>query len=234
MPEKEQNLLKYIRNHPNLAQIKGNPDLVLKAIDDYSESLMTVGQLKGKVVLEQLSSIKNPKIVLELGGYVGYSAIYFSQHLGSDGKYYSFEVNEEFAAIAQELIDLAGLTSKVQIILGPAGKTLEPFAQEKKTKADLIFIDHWKDLYVPDFRVLETVGLIGKGTIITADNILHPGAPEYAKYVKLSPAERKAYNEENENESGNYPGKWQNEYKSETVIVDGANFTDGVEVTHAL
>jgi catechol O-methyltransferase len=34
-----------------------------------------------------------------------------------------------------------------------------------------------------DFRILEIYGLIKPGTVIVADNILYPGAPDYKAYL---------------------------------------------------
>jgi catechol O-methyltransferase len=48
----------------------------------------------------------------------------------------------------------------------------------------LIFIDHWKDEYLPDFKLLEQHGLIKKGTVIVADNCIFPGCPDYLEYVR--------------------------------------------------
>ena len=51
---------------------------------------------------------------------------------------------------------------------------------------DFVFIDHWKDLYLKDLKLLESHGLLRKGTLILADNIIFPGAPDYLEYVQSS------------------------------------------------
>ena len=51
-------------------------------------------------------------------------------------------------------------------------------------KLDLLFIDHWKSEYLPDFKRFEESKLFKKGTVIVADNIVFPGAPDYANYVR--------------------------------------------------
>ena len=60
--------------------------------------------------------------MIELGGYLGYSAVLFANEIADDpdAKYYSFELNPEFAKIATYVIDLAGLLDKVEIIVGGA------------------------------------------------------------------------------------------------------------------
>ncbi len=89
--------------------------------------------------------------------------------------------------VASELHDWAGVSGKVTIL---RGKSFEFFpslaANELKNGADLIFIDHWKDAYLPDIKLLEQHKIVRKGTTVVADNILFPGAPEYLAYVQAS------------------------------------------------
>lgn len=236
-PNKETDLLDYIKKLPHYESLRGHPSKILDAIDSFSENdrfLMTIGRIKGSVVLDQLRKTQ-AKTMIELGGYVGYSAILFGLNLPEGSSFYSFEVNPDFAKIARELIELAGLSEKVHVVVGPAAKSLVKFAETHKEPVGLAFIDHWKELYVDDFRVLETVGLIGKGSVVTADNIITPGAPEYAKYVRLSPEEREEFNSKHENANGKeYPGVAKNKYETETIIFKAGKLEDGVEVTKIL
>lgn len=50
----------------------------------------------------------------------------------------------------------------------------------------MIFIDHWKSLYLPDLKWLEEKGAIRKGTVVAGDNIVCPGIPDYLAYFKES------------------------------------------------
>lgn len=253
---KEQDLLKYIESSDNYESLKGNPQEVINAIEEYLTTnkvgFMTIGLQKGELIIEEMRKV-SPQIMIELGCYIGYSAILFGNELrrlnaggskaSADFKYYSFEANEEFAQIAQKLIDLAGLSDEVEIIIGEAGTTLPEFEQrlnrEKKTYSpvDFVFIDHWKDLYVPDLRVLESLNLIYPGTVICADNIYRPGAPEYVAYVQSTPQERQKHNQTVENRSGKmYAGRWNVLYDLRTVPVRtaGRDFEDAVEITRCV
>ena len=49
--------------------------------------------------------------------------------------------------------------------------------------ADLVFLDHCKECYAPDLRRLEGAGLVAKGTVVVADNVVYPGAPGYLDAV---------------------------------------------------
>ena len=242
---KEDRLVESIFNLPKeqLMKIQGKPKEVLKLIESKAIELrlfMNIGPAKGKVVVDQIRKLK-PKIMIELGGYVGYSAILFAKELVGDpeAKYYSFEVNEYYAGIANRFIQLAGLSNKIEIILGKASKNLiqfkERIQQNDKFRAiDFVFIDHWKDMYVPDIRVLETLNLIAPGTIIAADNILYPGVPGYVKYVQGSPEYKKYHNIRVKNVNGKeYTGRWNILYASYTVSVVNpvTKHKDAVEIT---
>lgn len=256
--DKEQKLLDYIEALPKerYESLKGNPEKVIEAIDEYNTvknvHLMTIGTAKGQLIIEEMRKA-SPVIMIELGCYVGYSAIMFGSELRKingtaskasiNPKYYSFEANEKFAGIAQKLIDLAGLSDIVEIIVGQAGSTLPEFEQRlnkengKYTPVDFVFIDHWKDLYVPDLRVLESLNLVYPSTVICADNIFMPGAPEYVKYVQATPQERQEYNLANPNPSGKmYAGRWNVIYDSKTVPVEDPErkLKDAVEVTYCV
>lgn len=67
----------------------------------------------------------------------------------------------------------AGL--EVNYIIGEVSTNEEKLKALKKI--DFLFIDHDKKKYGSDLQLLEDWGLIQKGTVVIADNILYPGAP---------------------------------------------------------
>jgi catechol O-methyltransferase len=95
---------------------------------------------------------------------------------------HTIEPNEEYAGIAHRIHQHAGLADRIIIHIG----TVQSQADFIKShgKFDFIFIDHLKDLYLKDFNELEGFGVIGKGTVIVADNIIYPGSPSYLKYFQ--------------------------------------------------
>ncbi len=52
--------------------------------------------------------------------------------------------------------------------------------------ADFVFFDHVEHLYKQDLLYLESHSLLKKGSVVVADNVLYPGAPDYRKYVATS------------------------------------------------
>lgn len=50
----------------------------------------------------------------------------------------------------------------------------------------MVFLDHCKECYLPDLIAMEQAGLVGKGTVVVADNVVYPGAPGFLEYVDTS------------------------------------------------
>lgn len=107
---------------------------------------MNVGRVVTDIITRQKSTT-----VLEIGGYVGFSAILFGNELrksGGQSKYLSLELNPSFAYVARELIALAGLDQTVEIIEGPCRDSLRKLRQQGGEAFDITFIDHAKVLYL--------------------------------------------------------------------------------------
>ncbi|KAI1912128.1 hypothetical protein LOZ12_002150 [Ophidiomyces ophidiicola] len=193
---REINLLHYIYAQKNLDEIRGSPEKVLALIDEFGRNkafLMNVGTYKGKIVTDIIEEIK-PQTMIELGGYVGYSAILFGNALRNIGgkRYYSLERNPECAAVATMLVDLAGLRDIVTILVGNSDVVLHKLCTSGTlTKIELMFLDHFKAAYVTDLKLCEQLKMIVPGTVVAADNVIIPGNPVYLEYVRSSvPAKR--------------------------------------------
>ncbi|WBW71012.1 O-methyltransferase, COMT catechol-like protein 1 [Schizosaccharomyces osmophilus] len=242
---KEQAFVDHLLSLPSekLNAIRGKPEAVIKAIHDFEKTAdtfyMDIGESKGQAIVNEIRE-KKPKIMVELGCYLGYSAVLFGKELLQDpaAHYYSLEVNSIFAEMASKVIDLAGLSHKVTILVGPATESLVALREHLRKEAsgfhafDFVFIDHWQKLYVPDLRVMESLELVAPGTVLVADNIYIPGAPEYAKYVQAKPDFKREYNAKVQNANGNeFVGRWDILYDSKTVPIEFSLGTDAVEIT---
>jgi catechol O-methyltransferase len=171
----------YILGLPELA---GRPEAIVAAIDSWSaknEILMTIGAERGDLILDIITKDK-PKVMVELGGYVGYSALKFGQALRDVGghRYISLEANLEYAEIAQSMIKFAGLSGFVQIVVGPSSSTLADLALEDPSlRIDVLFVDHSGRLYEQDLKLAESCSLLSRNAVVIADNILDPNASSY-------------------------------------------------------
>lgn len=179
-------VVNYVRAHAE----QDNPDLALATADRFAEQqvLIHVGGTKGKI-LDSVVADTNPQIVLELGAYFGYSAVRMARLMKKkDARLISIEYNASYADASRDFVKFSGLQDRVEIVTGSAADKI-PLLRDQFDiqRVDLVLIDHWKDLYVSDLKLLEKTGLMKKGTVVVADNILFPGAPEYAEYVRSSP-----------------------------------------------
>jgi catechol O-methyltransferase len=177
--------------------MKDNPQAVLDAMDEFAarkDFLISIGPHKAKVI-EDIVLKEKPKLIVELGGYLGYSAIFFADLIrkyASASDYYhvwSLEFDPGFAALATQAIDLAGLGDYVTIVTGAADESLRQLKSNNKlTSIDLLFLDHIETLYEQDLKVaMDELHLLKSGAMVLADNVVRPGAPEYRKYVRAHP-----------------------------------------------
>jgi len=182
----EVRLINYVFEHAT----EGDPESVVRTIDEFAHNkhwMMNVGDRKGSILDEEVKK-HAPKVMLEFGAYCGYSAVRIARLLPEDAKLYSIEYNPHYAAIATKIIEHAGLQHKVKVIVGTVEEKLGTLkAKYGVEKVDMIFIDHWKIFYLPDIKRVEAAKLLRKGTVVVADNIITPGAPDYLKYVQTSP-----------------------------------------------
>ncbi|KAJ5153325.1 uncharacterized protein N7482_009803 [Penicillium canariense] len=196
---REVDLLHYIYGRPDIKELRNNPQKVLAAIDEYHTNhnmLMNIGGVKGAYITGLISEHK-PSTMVELGGYIGYSAILFGDAIRANGgkKFLSLEKNPEMAAVSSQLIDLAGLRDVVRVLVGSSDKLLVELVRERKEidQIEMLFLDHWQELYLPDLWLLEDMGVLAQDkSLLVADNVIMPGAPRYLEWVKATPAQKRA------------------------------------------
>lgn len=170
----------YVREHAE----QGSPRDVLRHLDEFALNvrwLMSVGPRKGPLIEEMATRLPPSPRILELGAYCGYSAIMMADRFGEDARIVSIEVSRDSVDATRSNIEVAGLSERVAVIHGPSTKKIE----ELEGSFDLVFLDHWKDLYKNDLLLLEDRGLVRAGTIVVADNVGEVfGADEYLDYVR--------------------------------------------------
>ncbi|XP_078703446.1 catechol O-methyltransferase-like [Branchiostoma floridae x Branchiostoma belcheri] len=180
---KERRVLQYVLQTAS----RGDPDSVLAAVDKYGrekEWNMSVGDEKG-ATLDRFVKERAPQTMLELGTYMGYSAIRMVRLLPQGAKFITVEVNQDNAAVAKEIIAFAGLQDRIIQVLAETAEVIPQLKSKFNVESfDMVFIDHWSDFYLRDIKLLEQNKLLRKGTVVVADNIIFPGAPDYADYVR--------------------------------------------------
>jgi predicted O-methyltransferase YrrM len=131
-----------------------------------------VAPSQGKL-LHLLARVQGARRILEIGTLGGYSTIWLARALPSDGQLVTLELEPKHAAVANSNIQRAGLSSLVDIRVGPALDSLAALHAEKPAPFDFIFLDADKPNY-PNY--LEwAVQLSRPGTLILADNVVREG-----------------------------------------------------------
>jgi catechol O-methyltransferase len=122
-------------------------------------------------------------------------------------------MNPEFAAVIMSLVDLAGLSDVVKVVVGKSDASIARLYREGTLKhIDLMFLDHYKPAYATDLKFCEELRLITPGSVLAADNVIYPGNPSYLEYVRKSVEEkRKSAGEMRRPES--LPDRTVNQYK---------------------
>lgn len=129
---------------------------------------MLSGHLQGRV-LSMLSHMLQPKCILEIGTYTGYSAICFAEGLQNGGKLHTIDINDELEPMVKKVIDEASMGDRIQCYYGNAMEII-PTINET---FDLVFIDADKVNYSNYFDLV--IDKVRKGGVIIADNILWNG-----------------------------------------------------------
>jgi len=129
---------------------------------------MLSGHLQGRL-LSMFSQMVQPKRVLEIGTYTGYSAICLSEGLTEGGMLHTIDNNEELKSMATKYFKLAGCDHKIKLHTGDAMKII-PTLNETW---DIVFIDADKKNYSGYYDMV--ISQTRKGGFIIADNVLWSG-----------------------------------------------------------
>lgn len=139
-----------------------------KTFGERSDKNMLSGFYQGRL-LSMLSKFIQPRRILEIGTFVGYSALCLAEGLAHDGKIITLDVNKETNEIAKEFWAQTAHYSQIEAYLGNALEIIPTLSET----FDLVFIDadkpnyaNYYDLVFPKLKI---------GGIIIADNVLWSG-----------------------------------------------------------
>lgn len=169
-------LSQYIENHstaedPVLAAL--NRETHLK----HQLPQMVSGHQQG-LLLEFISRMLQPKSILEIGTFTGYSAICLAKGLAPGGKLHTIDINRELEEITTKYYALAGVEKLVHPYFGTAAEVIPQI----QGNFDLVFIDADKQNYAHYFDLV--IDRVPVGGWILADNVLWSGRVAEAKHDK--------------------------------------------------
>jgi caffeoyl-CoA O-methyltransferase len=129
---------------------------------------MLSGHIQGRV-LSMLSHMINPKNVLEIGTYTGYSALCFAEGLQKGGKIHTIDINEELETMVNNYIEKANLRDSIINHIGNAVEIIPTLTET----FDMVFIDADKTNYSNYYDLV--FDKVKPGGYIIADNVLWSG-----------------------------------------------------------
>ena len=129
---------------------------------------MLSGHFQGRV-LSMISKLVNPKNILEIGTYTGYSALCLAEGMQRDGALHTIDVNEELCDFQRKYFDKSDYGNQIHQHLGSAIDIIPSL----DTTFDLIFIDADKGNYVNYFNLI--IDKLNPSGIILSDNVLWSG-----------------------------------------------------------
>jgi predicted O-methyltransferase YrrM len=129
---------------------------------------MLSGPLQGRL-LALLSRMLQPRKVLEVGTFTGYSALCLAEGLAPSGVLHTIEGNEELAYLIRRYIERAGWQDRIRLHLGDALAIIPTLGAD----FDLVFLDANKLEYRQYFALV--ADRIRPGGLLVADNVLWSG-----------------------------------------------------------
>ncbi|HMR92990.1 MAG TPA: O-methyltransferase [Chitinophagaceae bacterium] len=163
--------------HPDIQAYAGKytsaEDALLKEINEYTRQHhtgyhMLSGHLQGKW-LEMVSCMIAPSRVLEIGTFMGYSALCLAKGLGSAGKLHTIELREEDAATARRFFERSSYADQIILHTGNALEVIPALEEEW----DLVFIDADKVSYRAYLDMVWP--RVKKNGFVLADNVFFHG-----------------------------------------------------------
>lgn len=160
-------LTKYVNEH-TCAESKLLADLRRETELKHINSIMLSGEYQGRL-LSLISKIKQPKNILEIGTYTGYSTICLAEGLAENGKIHTIDKNEELLEIQKKYFSKSKFNKNIEIHTGNALEIINGL----NIDFDLIFLDADKENYVTYFQIISKI--LNKNGILITDNILWHG-----------------------------------------------------------
>lgn len=129
---------------------------------------MLSGHFQGRV-LSMISHMIQPKSILEIGTYTGYSAICFAEGLQKNGVIHTIDINEELESFVNKYIEKSNLKDTIINHIGNAMDIIPTINEQ----FDIVFIDADKNNYSNYYDLV--IDQVKSGGYIIADNVLWSG-----------------------------------------------------------
>ncbi len=148
------------------------PDLLQKLNKETWQKALVPRMLSGHYqgrVLSMLSKLINPKNILEIGTYTGYSALCLVEGIQKNGILHTIDHNEELAYLQHKYFNASDYKDQIKTYTGEALEIIPKIDE----KFDLVFIDADKENYNNYYHFI--IDKMNPGGVILSDNVLWSG-----------------------------------------------------------
>jgi len=155
------------------ASFSTDENALLQSINEYTtrhhpHAHMLSGKVQGHF-LSIISKLLQPKRILEVGTFTGYSALCLANGLAMDGKLFTIELRDEDAAIAKAYFDQSAYSEQIVQLTGNAKEVIPTLTE----MWDIVFIDADKTGYIEYYELI--LPNVKPNGLMIADNILFHG-----------------------------------------------------------
>lgn len=126
------------------------------------------GHLQGRI-LSMFSKMIQPRKILEVGTFTGFSTICLAEGLAENGTLISIEINPEIEFLNKQHIIESPRVKNIKLVIGDAFQIMPTLS----TDFDLIFMDGAKRQYTEYYE--QSLRLLNPGGYLIIDNVLWKG-----------------------------------------------------------
>ena len=155
-----------------LEHTQDEPELLQQLNKETWQKIMVPRMLSGHFqgrLLSMISKLIQPKTILEIGTYTGYSALCLAEGMQNNGVLHTVDRNEELVDIQKKYFDKSDYKKNIVQHLGDALEIIPKINEN----FDLVFIDADKSNYVNYFNII--IEKMNHGGVILSDNVLWSG-----------------------------------------------------------
>ena len=153
------------------------PDILTALREETAKDEMSIMQISPEQgqFMSLLIKILNPKKIIEVGTFTGYSSLAMALASADDCRLICCDISEKWTSIAKRYWQQAQVAEKIKLHLAPALETLNQLLNtEGEGTVDFVFIDADKANYLNYYE--KSLRLLRVGGVIAVDNVLWGGS----------------------------------------------------------
>ena len=152
------------------------PDVLTRLREETARDPMAILQIppdQGQL-MALLVKLMGAKRILEIGTYMGFSALSMALALPDNGYLLTCDINQDWTDVARRYWEKAGVADRIELRIAPALETMNALLAEGQEQSfDLIFIDADKPNYCAYYEA--GLRLLRCGGLVILDNVLWKG-----------------------------------------------------------